>query len=141
MESNAMKEKRRHSEKRDAIWRAVYETEAHPSAEQVYETVRRQYPEISLGTVYRNLAQFRADGAIKSVGVVNGQERFDVRVEPHPHFICRVCGRVMDLHRLPQSGSQAALVMEHYPVSVEYQETVFHGVCHACRQASQSQKH
>jgi Fur family peroxide stress response transcriptional regulator len=128
-----MNQKKRYSEKRDAIWRALCESPEHPSAEQIYEIVRKQYPEISLGTVYRNLTQFLEWGQVRSVGVVNGRERFDADMVPHPHFICRACGAVIDLHQIPKEIVCAEQVMRCYPVSVEYQELVFHGVCHACQ--------
>ncbi len=134
-----MDQKRRYSEKRNAIWQALYDTCEHPSAEQVYETVRKQYPEISLGTIYRNLTQFKEWGQIKSVGVVNGQERFDANVSPHPHFICRQCGAVIDLHHISDELMQAERVMQLYPVSVEYQELVFHGICHTCSEKNKNQ--
>lgn len=135
-----MNRRKRYSEKRDAIWRALCATVEHPSAEQIYETVRKQYPEISLGTVYRNLTQFREWGQVKSVGVVNGQERFDANVLPHPHFICHRCGAVIDLHQIPKESISAELVMQRYPVSVEYQELVFHGICHTCQEKSNNNR-
>jgi Fur family peroxide stress response transcriptional regulator len=131
-----MNQKRRYSEKRDAIWTVLQQTSQHPSAEQVYQLVRRQYPQISLGTVYRNLTQFKTEGKIKSVGVVDGQERFDADVAPHAHFICRKCGMVLDLHLDSAGEEQAALVMQSYPVLVEQQELIFHGLCSDCQKES-----
>ena len=67
----------RKSEKRDAILALLRRVRCHPSAEWVYNELRRTYPGLSLGTVYRNLRRLTESGLIRSVGVVDGQERFD----------------------------------------------------------------
>ena len=87
----------RYSKKREAILTAIRGTDCHPSAEWVYQQLKPLHPDLSLGTVYRNLTFFQKSGQIQSVGVVQGQERFDGIVTPHSHFICNCCGTVMDL--------------------------------------------
>ena len=72
----------RYSKKREALLQIIQDTECHPSAEWLYQTLKPQHPDLSLGTVYRNLQFFREQGIIKSVGVVNGQERFDAETAP-----------------------------------------------------------
>ena len=88
---------RKYSKKREAILEAMRSTKEHPSAEWIYSRLKADFPDLSLGTVYRNLALFRESGDIVSVGTVAGQERFDSDVRPHPHFICSCCHRVIDL--------------------------------------------
>ena len=84
---------RKHSKKRDAILNCLRETDAHPSAEWVYSRLKPQIPDLSLGTVYRNLALFKETGEAISLGTVMGLERFDGRTDPHIHFVCTRCGR------------------------------------------------
>ena len=91
---------RKHSRKRDAILECLRCTTSHPTAEWVYNQLKPTIPDLSLATVYRNLAMFKAEGTIDSVGVYNGLERFDFRTDPHAHFICRVCGAVSDINWL-----------------------------------------
>lgn len=67
----------RYSRKREAILNAIQSTDCHPSAEWVYQTLKPTHPDLSLGTVYRNLVLFQQQGLIQSIGVVKGQERFD----------------------------------------------------------------
>jgi Fur family peroxide stress response transcriptional regulator len=67
----------RYSKKRDAIYELLASTTCHPSAEWIYRNLKAEYPDLSLGTVYRNLSRFKEDGSIISVGVVDGQERYD----------------------------------------------------------------
>ena len=92
-----MEQQRKHSKKREAILGAIKSTTEHPSADMLYEQLRSLYPDLSLGTVYRNLGLFLRDGEIVSVGTVNGQERYDGNTAPHAHFICTHCGRVLDV--------------------------------------------
>ena len=83
--------------KRNAILSCLRGTVLHPSAEMVHEMLREEHPDISLATIYRNLALFKSQGLIQSVGTVNGSERFDADTRPHVHFICTACGAVIDL--------------------------------------------
>ncbi|MBQ7857468.1 MAG: transcriptional repressor, partial [Oscillospiraceae bacterium] len=95
----------KHFKKRDAILACVKGTDVHPSADWVYDRMRQEYPDISLGTVYRNLTLFKKQGMIQSLGTVGGVERFDGNTDPHVHFICTGCDSVIDLPQMevPQS--------------------------------------
>lgn len=88
---------RKYSKKREAILTAFRATKEHPSAELIYSRLKPDYPDLSLGTVYRNIALFRENKDLVYVGTVGGQERYDCNVQPHPHFICTQCNRVIDL--------------------------------------------
>lgn len=90
-------EARKYSKKREAILEALRNTTEHPSAEMLYSRLKQEYPDLSLGTVYRNLAMFVRDGDVVSVGTVAGQERYDADTRPHAHFICSECSRVLDV--------------------------------------------
>ncbi len=118
----------RYSKKRMAVYEALCSTKSHPTAEWIYGQVKREYPDISLGTVYRNLAMFKADGRAVCVGVVNGQERYDATTAPHTHFVCRCCGAVLDVEE------EAAPAPEHAPGCgrIESREIVYRGVCDEC---------
>ena len=122
----------RYSKKRAAILSAIQGTDCHPSAEWVYQTLKPSHPDLSLGTVYRNLIFFQERGDIRSVGVVRGQERFDGITTPHSHFICRHCGAVMDLSRTELSDRIDRDVSEQYGLMVDRHELTFHGLCPTC---------
>ena len=100
----------KHFRKRDAILTCLRQTTVHPSAEWIYAQLKPEIPDLCVGTVYRNLALFKQQGLINSVGTVRGVERFDGNTEPHVHFICSKCGRVLDLPQLqvPQQLSEKA---------------------------------
>jgi len=122
----------RHSKKRDAILNAIRSTTCHPSAEWVYQTLKPSHPDLSLGTVYRNLTFFQSRGDIQSVGVVRGQERFDATTTPHTHFICTCCGAVIDLPCIKLEGTMVRDVSKQYGLMVERHELTFYGICQAC---------
>jgi Fur family peroxide stress response transcriptional regulator len=132
---------RKHSKKRDTILLVIRSTETHPTARWVYEKAAPLIPGLSLGTVYRNINLFREEGLVVSVGVVDGEERFDGRVEPHPHAICEHCGAVFDLaweHTKPDMGEVSDTVITprtgDRPANfrIDYRKTVFYGVCSQC---------
>lgn len=124
---------RKNSRKRRALLDALRSTKEHPTAETLYNELKGDYPELSLGTVYRNLSVLLEDGEVISVGNVAGHERYDARTEPHVHFICRRCHRVLDLDlpdtvrgMLPEIDARFGCQSETYSLSVS-------GLCGACR--------
>lgn len=127
-----MEKNRKHFRKRDAILSYLRHTDQHPSAETVYAELKKEIPDLSLGTVYRNIALFKQQGLIQSLGNINGVERFDGTVVPHVHFVCSVCGEIRDLTQLhvPQllcdkAASEAEAVVEQCMLT-------FLGTCSAC---------
>lgn len=124
--------KRNHSKKRDEILRALRSTKLHPSAEQLHSMLKESIPDLSLATVYRNIALFREDGQVVSVGFVHGQERFDARTEPHTHFICEGCGSVSDVVTDATADSTAELE-ERYGCAVSSCRIEYRGICRSCR--------
>ena len=118
--------------KRNAILACLQRTHCHPSAEMVYEMLKPEHPDISLATVYRNLARFKSQGLVSSVATVHGVERFDAITAPHVHFICCSCDAVMDLPQMeiPQSLSMEA--EETSGCSVQDCRLTFTGLCGKC---------
>ena len=118
--------------KRDAILNCLRSTTVHPDADWVYEHVKAEIPDISLATVYRNLALFKEQGLIISVGNVDGVERFDGNPAPHVHFICNSCGRIVDLHNIsvPEELNNAAALASGGQVSSC--QLTFTGLCGEC---------
>jgi Fur family peroxide stress response transcriptional regulator len=84
--------------------------------------------------VYRNINILRQEGRVISVGVVEGEERFDGRVEPHPHFVCEQCGVVLDLGEEIKSEINAKLSIEMPGCTIDMRKTMFYGICNDCMQ-------
>ena len=123
----------KHFRKRDAILHCVRSTDAHPSADWVFEHVKEQVPDISLATVYRNLALFKEQGLITSLGTVKGVERFDGNTDPHVHFICTQCGSVLDLPEISVPEELNSAVAQSSGGRVDNCQLAFTGICGECR--------
>ena len=87
----------KHSKQREAIMAFLKTRYDHPTADTVYMNIRQEFPNISLGTVYRNLSLLADLGEIQKLTPGQGPDRFDANVQPHYHFICKTCGQVMDM--------------------------------------------
>lgn len=122
----------RYSKKREAILAAIQGTSCHPSAEWIYQRLKPRHPDLSLGTVYRNLSFFLEHGLVQSVGVVQGQERFDGVLTPHGHFICNCCGSVLDLPEISLDRNLGQAVSRQYGLTVQRHELTFYGLCSSC---------
>jgi Fur family peroxide stress response transcriptional regulator len=131
--------RKKHSKKRDEILALIRSTGAHPGARWVYEQLKPRIPALSLGTVYRNINLFREEAELVSLGVVKGEERFDGRVEPHPHFICSRCGKVIDMPGIPNETLESLGDLgKAQDLAIEPGRTVFYGLCGDCRRETQA---
>ena len=119
---------RRTSKKRSAIYEALCNTTAHPSAEQLYSQLKPEIPDLSLGTVYRNLRQMAAGGRL--VELSGPVARFDAVIAPHTHFRCTGCGAVLDLD-LPYDPALDARAAEQ-GCTVTGHSLCFTGLCPQC---------
>ena len=122
----------KHFRKRDAILTYLQGTNAHPSAEMVYADLKQQIPDLSLGTVYRNLNLFKEQGLAITVGTVKGVERFDGNVQPHVHFFCTDCGAVLDLPKMQVPQQLVSTAAGQIGGTVEQCQMTFKGLCRDC---------
>lgn len=118
--------------KRNAILACLRQSEAHPSAEDIYHSLQKEHSDISLASVYRNLKLFKEEGLIVSLGSVNGVERLDGRVEPHAHFICSCCSAVMDIPMAEVSQSVSHAAAQSLGCRVDDTRLVLTGICKNC---------
>ena len=118
--------------KRNAILACLQGTTIHPSAEMVYEMLQKEHPDISLATVYRNLARFKSQGLVCSVATVRGVERFDAMTQPHVHFICSSCDAVIDLPQMEIPESLSAEAEASSGCRVQNCRLTFTGLCGKC---------
>ena len=131
---------KRRSPRQAAILRVIWEADIHPTAEWVFQRVREEFPQVSLATVYRNIGQLLDQGELATVGVVNGQERFDGNTKPHTHFICRQCGAVLDLPAQPHDPSLDQVAQAAMGGIVQGHQLTFYGSCRDCAQAAEREK-
>jgi Fe2+ or Zn2+ uptake regulation protein len=86
----------RMTHQRRIILEEIQKDHSHPTADEVYEIVRKKLPRISLGTVYRNLDILTSSGLIRKLDPVRTQMRFDGNIKEHYHITCIHCGRIED---------------------------------------------
>jgi len=118
--------------KRNAILSYLRCTDGHPSAQTVYSDLKAEIPDLSMGTVYRNLNLFRQQGLVSVIATVNGVERFDANTEPHVHFICEDCDAVIDLHQLSTPQALCTEAEGSIGCSVSGCQLSFTGKCRSC---------
>ena len=124
----------KYSRQRDAILRNLQSRYDHPNADMIFASIREEIPNISLGTVYRNLALLVDTGDVLKVGADGeGKERYDGHTHPHAHFFCEDCGAIED-------GSE---VFDTHPIEqmlhikIHEAKITLKGVCRDCLQQQQ----
>lgn len=121
----------RFSRQRECILNVLKGTDTHPTAAWVYERVKNEIPNISLGTVYRNLARLSDDGVILRISGDDGVERYDARVKPHYHMLCRLCGGVSDVF-IDYADELDRSAEELCDCKIDRHRLMFYGVCNKC---------
>lgn len=126
---------KRYSRQREEILKVLKGTKTHPTAEWIYFQAKKKIPQLSLGTVYRNLNQLYQKGVIKKFHFGTPFEHFDGTTSPHQHFICKKCGKIYDLFMdLERELKQIAKEEEFEVQNIEVE---FHGICLNCLKLSQ----
>ena len=121
----------KHSRQRDSILEFLATRKDHPTADTVYMNVRQSFPNISLGTVYRNLTLLADIGEISRIRLGDGVDHFDYDTSPHYHFICSECGGVFDLDmKVTEALTQTA--QENFEGKIEGHVIYFYGRCNNC---------
>ena len=121
------------SRQREEIIRVLRSTDTHPTAAWVYSKVKEAIPNISLGTVYRNLAALSVSGEILSLSVGDGFKHFDGDAAPHAHLHCRSCGKIFDA---PVHGDPLADIARANGFEPETSIYIEYGVCEKCKKAN-----
>ena len=121
-----------HSKQRDSILKFLSNTKNHPTADTIYDGLRKEYPNISLGTVYRNLALLCETGDIIKISVPGQPDRYDFTTANHYHFICKKCGRVIDLPK-DFMESLNEMANEGFEGVITEHICQFYGYCADCK--------
>lgn len=121
----------KYSRQREAIKDYLSSVTTHPTADTVYMHIKEEFPNISLGTVYRNLNLLVELGEIQKLTCGDGKDHFDADTSPHYHFVCYSCGAVQDLAMSPLSNlnDMANAVTDG---KIDSHTVYFYGTCGAC---------
>ncbi len=112
---------------RYAVFCAIYGNETHPKVEDVFNEVRKTLPTIKLESVYRILGDFQRAGVIAKVAIPSIL-RFDPNTEPHAHFVCSKCGKIMDIPSIAYELPKSLMGAENVSL-------ILNGLCEPCAKA------
>lgn len=115
-----------------AIIEYLEKTKEHPSAEDIYNALKERFPSMSFATVYNTLEVLMEKGLVKELGIDSSKKRFDPCIRSHHHFICRRCGKILDVERefdivIPED------IKEH---EITDFQVLFSGTCSDCKKSS-----
>ena len=129
----------KYSRQREAIKNYLVDRTDHPTADMVYTAIREVYPNISLGTVYRNLTLLAQQGEIIKISCGENSDRFDARTSAHYHFICEECGRVDDLMDFDTQMIDR-MAEKYYAGEIYGHQLYFYGKCKCCKDKKNDKK-
>lgn len=121
----------RYSKQRETILEVVKKSCHHPTAEDVYDSVKKVIPNISLGTVYRNLNYLAEQGMIKQIEIPNSSHHFDGTLNYHHHAYCDICHRLFDIQIKDDFILNDLLDKEQFQILGV--NICFTGICNDCR--------
>jgi len=123
--------KHRMTKQKRIILEVLKNTKSHPTADWVYEKVKKKIPNVSLGTVYRNLNILKNQGEITELCYGKGFSRFDGNPSNHYHFTCEKCGKIMDVEIGIFTEVDKA-VAKHMSAKIDHHRLEFYGACQDC---------
>ena len=121
----------KYSRQRESIKTCLMGRKDHPTADALYTSIREEFPNISLGTVYRNLSLLVDLGEIRKFSCGDGTDHFDYDTTPHYHFVCRDCGKITDIPVVAANDLEA-MAGEYVNGKIEDHTIFFYGTCDDC---------
>lgn len=117
----------RNTKHKQLISQIINNSKNHLNAFEVYEEARKSIPNISLGTVYRNLNMLVEEKNARRLKAANGIDRFDNTKTQHHHFVCMKCGKYYDVF----DKTELKNLKENYGI-IENYEIQINGICNDC---------
>ena len=122
----------RQSKHRNRILEILHSTDTHPTADWVYEQLKKEFPQLSLGTVYRNLTILIEMGLVKKIHFGSTYDRFEANTKPHYHLICESCGKILDFN-MPIYNDLNSQANQLTGFTIHHHKLEFFGVCEDCK--------
>ncbi len=124
----------KHSKQRDALINILQNTKTHPSAEWLYNEVKKEFPNVSLATIYRNLNLLLANNQIVRLDIGSGTEHYDACCNSHYHLVCEECNSITDI-TLPLLDDLEKNAEELNNITIKNHSLLFYGVCQNCKKS------
>ena len=125
--------KNRRSKQRDVIKEILDNDDTHPTAEAIYEQARHVIPDLSLGTVYRNLKLLSERGIIHTIKVSDNIVHYDANLDDHHHMVCDCCGTILDIKLDDNMLQSIAAYFAAMDLQLGNSPILFHGICKDCK--------
>ena len=116
------------TKQKEIILDAVFELNHHPTADEIYLYLKKDYPRLSLASVDRNLNTYAQDGKIRKVSIPGDSERFDFNLSEHEHFYCESCHQVYDV-----KVNISEVINNVSPFVLSSYKLMLYGTCEACK--------
>ena len=117
---------------RQAILKFMISSKTHPSADEIYQALSTDFPNISVATIYNNLRVFKDIGIVKELTYGDASSRFDFNTHNHYHIICEKCGKIVDFH-YPQLDEVEQLAQHVTEFDVTHHRMEIYGICKECK--------
>ena len=124
----------RYSKQRETILKALEANPVHPTADYLYALIKKDNPQLSLGTVYRNLNLLADEGHIKRIKGLDNKEHYDHNTFDHCHIICDCCGKVEDILIPPALLKNLTQLQDGTDFNIKACEVLLRGTCKECKQ-------
>jgi len=118
---------------RMALARLLATSEDHPNAAQMYESLREQFPTISLATVYKTLTLLKDEGEVLEIDLHNDSRYDGHNPTPHPHLVCNRCNRIFDGDDITLLSNLNKEIEEKYGFQIQRHQIVYYGICEDCQ--------
>lgn len=123
----------KYSKQREEVFNCIKSAKNHPTAEEVYMFLKENNPNISRGTVYRNLNLLVDKGLVKKISISNMPDRFDYICKEHSHAVCNLCGNVSDFNFILEEESLSKAIREQTDLEIFSNEFTIYGICKNCQ--------
>ncbi len=122
-----------YSRQREEIIKTVQESYDHPTAEEIYLSVKTKDPDVSRSTVYRNLGVLVENNLINKISMLVGPDRYDAVREKHNHAICTKCGKVFDFKYDFEYEKLKKMILKQTGVEISKKGIALEGICNSCK--------
>lgn len=120
------------SKQRNLILNTVLNSDNHITADEIYYKLKANHPELSLGTVYRNLSKLSEIGLIKKVNIPNQSDKFDKNLSRHTHLVCSDCNKIYDIE-LESIDCIIKNISGDNNILINSYNIIFEGICSNCK--------
>ncbi len=103
----------------------------HPTAKMVFDSIQEKTDKISFATIYNSLEYLVQEGLVRKLDIESGSCRYDAMLEPHSHFICKSCGKIIDLPSIDITNCVPNL--ENFHFTKEDVSITIRGICNECQ--------